>query len=87
MTRSTRFHGGIMGKLKKNRIEGEFDATGTLSRVASPGQFSGAPEEKAAAPVSYVDIEHGGGPVGLKKIGKKFLHIKRALKKRYDRTK
>lgn len=74
-------------KLRKNRIEGEFDATGTLSKVQSPGQFSGVPEDKAAAPSSYMDIEHGSGPVGVKKIGKKFLHIKRALRKKYDRTK
>lgn len=73
--------------MKKNRIEGGFDSTGTVPKVESPGQFSGRPEEKGSAPSSYTDIEHGGGPLGLKKLGKRFLHIKRALKKKYDGTK
>lgn len=76
-----------MAKLKKNRVEGKFDSTGTMPKVESPGQFSGVPEEKGVAPASYRDIEHGSGPMGLKKIGKKFLHIKRGLKKKYDSTK
>ncbi|HBG45842.1 MAG TPA: hypothetical protein DDW94_02525 [Deltaproteobacteria bacterium] len=74
-----------MSRLRKNRIEGGFDGTATQAKVESPGQFSGVLEEKVPAPSSAMEIEHGSGPMGPRRIGKKFLHIKKALRKRYDR--
>lgn len=73
--------------MAKDRVEGKFDNTGTSAKVVSPGQFTPGPEDEGAAPRTYVDIEHGSGPRGLRRIGKKFLHLKSALKKRYETTK
>lgn len=71
----------------KDRVEGKFDETGTSAKVESPGQYQTVPDEEKAAPRTYLDIEHGEGPVGLRRIGKKFLHLKSKLKKHYETTK
>lgn len=76
-----------MPRIRKNSIKGKYDETGTIPKVESPGQFRGVPEERVPAPETYLDIEHGHGPVGLRRLGKKFLHIKRGLRKKYDRGK
>jgi len=71
----------------KNRVEGKFDETGTLAKVDSPGQFQAVPEEEGAAPKAYTDIEHGSGPVGLRRLGKKFIHLTSRLRKHYTTRK
>lgn len=73
--------------MSKDRIEGKFDDTGTHAQVESPGQFQAVPPDEGAAPRTYLDIEHGSGPMGLRRIGKKFLHLKSRLKKHYGTTK
>lgn len=76
-----------MARNGKNRVKGELDITGTQARVASPGRFEGGPTEKAPEPMTYMDIERGPGQKGLRRLGKKILHLKTKLRERYDRTK
>lgn len=71
----------------KNRVEGKFDKTGTLAKVEFPGQFQAEQEEEGAAPRAYAEIEHGSGPVGLRRLGKKFVHLTSRLRKHYGTTK
>lgn len=71
----------------KHRVEGKFDETGTHAKVESPGQYQRRPEEEKAAPDAYADIEHGSGPQGLRKLGKKFIHLTSRLRKHYGTTK
>lgn len=73
--------------MDKDRVEGKFDETGTLAKVESPGQFQRRPEEEGAAPDAYAGIEHGSGPQGLRRLGKKFIHLTSRLRKHYGTTK
>lgn len=68
-------------------VEGKFDSTGTYARVVSPGQYDAAPEEERVAPEAYVVIEHGSGPQGLRRLGKKFVHLTSRLRKHYTTKK
>lgn len=71
----------------RKRVEGKFDSTGTLAKVEYPGQFEAEAEEERAASGEYVDIEHGSGPQGLRRLGKKFVHLTSRLRKHYGTTK
>lgn len=71
----------------RKRVEGKFDETGTLAKVVSPGHYEALPEEERAAPEAYADIEHGSGPQGLRRLGKKFVHLTSTLRKHYGTTK
>lgn len=73
--------------MDKDRVEGKFDETGTHAKVESPGQYERRPEEEGAAPDAYTDIEHGSGPQGLRRLGKKFIHLTSRLRKHYGTTK
>lgn len=71
----------------KDRVEGKLDETGTHAKVESPGQYQALPEEEGASTGEYIDIEHGSGPQGLRRIGKKFIHLTSRLRKHYGTTK
>jgi hypothetical protein len=73
--------------MDKDRVEGKFDETGTLAKVESPGHYQRMPEEEGAAPDAYTEIEHGSGPQGLRRVGKKFIHLTSRLRKHYGTTK
>lgn len=66
-------------------VEGKFDNTGTYARVESPGHFDAALEEEEAE--AYAEIEHGSGPQGLRRLGKKFIHLTSRLRKHYTAKK
>lgn len=71
----------------RQKAEGRFDATGTSVRVEFPGQYDAKAPEEAGGAEGHTDIEHGSGPMGLRRIGKKFVHLKSRLRKRYGTTK
>lgn len=74
---------------RRNKVEGEFDQTGTSAGVKYPGQYPGQyqregfPKDKVPAPASHMEIEHGSKPIGLRRIGKKFIHLTSRLRKKY----
>lgn len=74
-------------EMSKKRVEGALDRTGTSAKIEFPGHYEKPVAEEGAAPAEYIDIEHGAGTVGLKRVGKKFLHLKSRLKKHYETTK
>jgi hypothetical protein len=73
--------------MAEDRVEGKFDETGTLAKVVSPGHYEASGEEEGASPEAYADIEHGSGPQGLRRLGKKFVHLTSRLRKHYGTTK
>lgn len=73
---------------KKERAEGEFDTTGTSSKVLYPRdrpEKGGDIQEAADRPFESVpiDTEHGQGPMGKRFVGKaKVLYGRARMRKR-----